>query len=82
MLPPKEDPRWQKLVVDQSEFPLQALATKMLLTRVRLLVGGNPSSEKIMEAVTIAYEFFKKNEHSVSSDIKCIFGGSQNEDTI
>ncbi|WP_155722582.1 hypothetical protein [Bdellovibrio bacteriovorus] len=74
MLPPKDDPRWRSLVVDQNEVPLQALASKMILTRVRRLVQGNPSSDKIGEAVTIAYEFFKKNEHAVSEDIQCIFG--------
>ncbi|KYG60928.1 hypothetical protein AZI85_10770 [Bdellovibrio bacteriovorus] len=74
MLPPKDDPRWMSLVVNQDELPLQALASKMIITRVRHLVGGNPSSEKMGEAVTIAYEFFKKNEHAVSEDIKCIFG--------
>ncbi|HEX7676005.1 MAG TPA: hypothetical protein VF412_17640 [Bdellovibrio sp.] len=74
MLPPKDDPCWRELVAGQTEYPLQALATKMLVTRVRQLVSGNPASERVDEAISIAYEFFKKNQHSVSTDIKCIFG--------
>lgn len=74
MLPSKDDPRWRDLVIGKDEFALKTLATKMLLTRVRQLVRENPSAERISEAVNIAYEFFKKNQHTVSGDITCIFG--------
>ncbi|MEN0059817.1 MAG: hypothetical protein AAGB31_13335 [Bdellovibrio sp.] len=73
MLPDKLDPRWERLVRDQRDIPLQGLATKMILMRVRLLVKADPSAEKIQEAVNIAYDFFKKNEYSVQDDIKTIF---------
>ncbi len=74
MIPDKTDPRWIDLVSHQDEIPLVAFASKMLLTRVRSLVKNDPSSQKVQEAVSIAYDFFKKNEHSVKEDIKFIFG--------
>ncbi len=73
MLPSKEDPRWQEIVQSQNDLPVEALATKMVLTRARLLVLNNNSPEKIDEAVGIIYDFFKKNENIVINDIKRLF---------
>lgn len=73
MLPPKDDPKWRHLVVGPHQLVPQALATKMIMTRVKMLVGASPTEDKIQEAITVAYEFFKKNEFIVVEDIKMIF---------
>jgi len=71
MIPTKQSPIWKKIVDSQIDFHLSGLATKMLLTRVRLMTKNDP--EKISEAIDIAHDFFTRNEKLVSDDVKKIF---------
>lgn len=73
MLPKKSDSRWEKIVLNESSESLNNLATKMLLTRVRLHVKQDRSETKIKEAIDIAYDFFLKNEAIVKDDIEILF---------
>jgi len=71
-IPPKSDSRWKKLVTETTELDLSGLATKMMLSRVRMIVKINP--QRLNEAIDSAHEFFVKNEQMVQPDIKIIFG--------
>jgi hypothetical protein len=73
MLPEKNDPRWEKIITSDRDVALNNLATKMLLTRVRMLVKQDSSDAKIKEAINIAYDFFLKNESIVKADIEILF---------
>ncbi|OFZ28959.1 MAG: hypothetical protein A2622_12735 [Bdellovibrionales bacterium RIFCSPHIGHO2_01_FULL_40_29] len=74
MIPSKTDPRWKKIVTAAENPNLQSLATKMMLMRVRLLLINDQSSTKMQEAITIAYDFFVKNEAIIANDLKVLFG--------
>lgn len=71
-IPPKSDSRWKKLVTESNELELSGLATKMMLSRVRMIAKMNP--QRINEAIDSAHEFFVKNEQMAQNDIKVIFG--------
>lgn len=73
MLPAKEDPKWQTLILSTSVPELKALPTKMLLMRVRLLAKDR-TPQKIEEAINIAYDFFHANSVIIKDDIITLFG--------
>lgn len=73
MLPPKEDPKWQALILSSSVPELKALPTKMLLMRIRLLAKDR-TPQKIQEAINIAYDFFHANSRIIKDDIIILFG--------
>lgn len=73
MLPAKEDPKWQMLILSTSVPELKALPTKMLLMRVRLLAKDR-TPQKIEEAINIAYDFFHANSLIIRDDIITLFG--------
>jgi hypothetical protein len=73
MVPPKTDPRWEKLIMTPKSVPVTNLVTKMLVTRLFLMnCAGDASKKKV--ALDSAYDFFVKNETAVKDDIKLIFG--------
>lgn len=71
MVPPKDNSVWRIVVDSKTDYHLSELATKMFLTRVRLLTKNDP--HKVAEAIDLAYEFFTKNEELLSNDIRKIF---------
>ncbi|MGA3087584.1 MAG: hypothetical protein ABSD75_03165 [Terriglobales bacterium] len=73
MVPPKTDPKWEKLVTNPASVPVTGLVTKMLMTRLKLMDCKNNVARK-QEGITTAYDFFLKNETAVKDDIKLIFG--------
>jgi hypothetical protein len=73
MLPPKTDPKWQRLTTNTSSIPVTNLVTQMLLTRLRIM-NFEKSEARKQEVIDAAYDFFVKNESMVKSDIKLIFG--------
>jgi hypothetical protein len=73
MLPPKTDPKWDKLITNSASFPVTGLVTKMLMTRLMLMDCKKNVARKT-EAIDAAYDFFVKNETAVKDDIKLIFG--------
>lgn len=76
MLPAKEDPKWQTLILSASVPELKALPTKMLLMRVRLLAKDR-TPQKIEEAINIAYDFFHANSLIIKDDIVTLFGSER-----
>lgn len=74
MVPPKTDPAWRALLSNIEKVPVTGLSTKMLMTRLRLLLLWDKTEEKQQEAIKIAFDFFSKNEAAVRNDIKLIFG--------
>lgn len=73
MIPPKTDPRWKKIVLEDEISSFQALPTKMLMMRVRIL-ARDKTPQKVEEAIEIAFDFFSKNANIVLSDIALLFG--------
>lgn len=73
MIPVKSDPIWRTIILDTRKREFTALPTKMLMMRVALMISdGTP--EKIDEAISIAYDFFQKNQKIVKKDIELLFG--------
>lgn len=73
MVPPKTDPKWEKLIKDPKSVCVTGFVTKMFLTRLTLMnCVQNPGRTK--EAIDAAYDFFVKNETAAKDDIKLIFG--------
>lgn len=72
MLPPKTDPRWDRLISNLENVPVTKLVTKMLMTRLRMM-NCEKNVAKRKEAIDEAYAFFTKNEALVQDDIKLIF---------
>lgn len=73
MTPPLSHPRWRELVAGQRRFPLQNLAARMLITRLRLRTIRQEEAA-IVEAIDIAWEFFERNEATTQEDLKAVFG--------
>lgn len=73
MIPPETDHRWRQLVSGWQKFPLESLAARLLITRLRLktLHGDEPS---IHEAIKVAHAFFEKNEATTAADLTLLFG--------
>lgn len=71
-IPPKTDPRWRSLVQGSQTYQLKGLATRMLVTRVRLM-GSRKDESAIADAISTAFDFFSKNLESTRSDIDAIF---------
>jgi len=76
MIPPKTDPRWKKIVLEDEISNFQALPTKMLMMRVRIL-ARDKTPQKVEEAIEIAFDFFSKNSNIVLSDIALLFGTTE-----
>jgi hypothetical protein len=72
VIPPKTDPRWKALIRGTTPYKLKGLATRMLLTRVRLM-GSRDDEQALAEAIDTAYEFFSRNREA-QADIDTVFG--------
>lgn len=73
MIPSKSDPRWKQIVIGDDALNFQALPTKMLMMRVRVL-ARDKTPQKIEEAIEIAYDFFSQNSNILYNDIVLLFG--------
>lgn len=73
MIPHKTDPRWKTLVQTNTDYGVKGLATRMMLTRARLL-GSKKDEPSLKAAVDVAFEFFTKNEQIARDDVRAIFG--------
>jgi len=73
MIPPKSDPRWKQIIIGDDSLNFQALPTKMLMMRVRVL-ARDKTPQKIDEAIAIAHDFFSQNSNIVYNDIVLLFG--------
>jgi hypothetical protein len=72
VIPPRSDPRWRALIRGTTAYKLKGLATRMLLTRVRLM-GSTDDERVIAEAIDIAWDFFSRNREA-QQDIETLFG--------
>jgi hypothetical protein len=61
------------LVLGNREYQLKGLASRMMLTRVRLM-GSRHDERSLAEAIDTAYAFFARNLEVVREDIHTIFG--------
>jgi hypothetical protein len=73
VIPPKSDPRWRVLIRGTAAYKLKGLATRMLITRVRLM-GSRGDERAISDAIDTAWEFFSRNLEVATDDIATIFG--------
>lgn len=74
MIPPITDPKWQTLISNVESIPVTNLATKFLISRLKLLTTFEKSEATKQKGIKLAYDFFVKNESIVKDDIKLIFG--------
>jgi hypothetical protein len=73
MVPGKTDSRWKEIITSEQDLPLNGLASKMMMMRVRTMLKMDSSDAKIKEAIDIAHEFFTKNEEMVKADLQNLF---------
>ena len=71
MLPPKTDPRWKQAVLGSEPLQLKALATKMVMTRVRLM-GARRDDKSLSDAIDTVYEYFAKNAETTGDDLAAV----------
>lgn len=72
MIPPKTDPRWRALVQTNTDYGLKGLATRMMLTRARLM-GSKKDEQSLKAAIDVAFDFFTKNADTARDDVSAIF---------
>jgi hypothetical protein len=72
-VPAKTDPRWRDLVSGKKNVQFTGLATRICFTRVRL-IGGKPDDASVQQAITLAFDFFTKNETAAAEDLRLAFG--------
>jgi hypothetical protein len=73
MIPAKNDPRWTKFLRGLNTIQASNLQTRMMLSRIKLKIGSNPTDETKKEVIASAWEFFTKNQATVADDIQKIF---------
>lgn len=75
MVPDKMNPIWRTIVTNSDQYHFNALATKLMMMRVKMIVENeNQETEKnIEEAVGIAYDYFIKNQTILKGDINYLF---------
>lgn len=75
LIPEKLDPVWRKIVLNCDKLTFKALATKLLMMRIKMIVDSeNEDFEKRIHLATeVAYDFFSKNKTIVQDDIKYLF---------
>lgn len=75
MVPMKNSPQWSKFIDTLGSIPVTHLATRMLMTRLKMkLKMENDSPDARLQAISEAFDFFTQNQNTVQSDIKLIFG--------
>jgi hypothetical protein len=73
MIPAKNDPKWIKFTRGLSTIQAANLPTRMMLSRLKLKLGNNPTDALRQEVIASAWDFFTKNQASVADDIQKIF---------
>ena len=72
-VPPKNDPRWRRFLNTLNDVRAANLATKMLISRLKVKIAFDPSQAAKDQAIEAAYDFFSRNESAVADDIGQIF---------
>lgn len=75
MVPDKTHPIWKKIVLNSDSYVFSALATKLMMMQVKIIVEheNNQKEDNIQQAIDIAYEYFKKNQSILKEDINYLF---------
>lgn len=75
MIPEKIDPIWRTIVLNCDQYPLKALATKLMMMRVKMIIDNEQEDfeKRISHATEVAFDFFIKNQNSVRADLNYIF---------
>lgn len=75
VVPDKNNPIWRDIVVHNEEYAFSALATKLMMMRIKMIVeNDNENHEKnVQDAIEIAHDYFVKNQTIVTSDINYLF---------
>ena len=74
MLPGPNDPKWNKFLDNLGKVPVNDLAAKMLLSRLKLKLSFDNSDATRKQAIQDAHAFFVKNAATLQNDIRAIFG--------
>lgn len=77
LIPEKSDPIWKKIVLNCDKLLFKALATKLVMMRVKMIIDIDSENEiydkRIQLSIEVAYDFFSKNKNIVQDDIKYLF---------
>jgi len=73
LVPSRLDPRWKALVLGTTDYQLKGLATRMVVTRVRLM-ACRKDANGVEDAIRTAYEYFSRNLESAQGDLHAVFG--------
>lgn len=75
MVPPKQDPKWTKLINNLESVQSYSLSTRLMLSKLKLTMTREKSSDASKkQSIAEAYDYFTKNEANLKDDIKLIFG--------
>jgi len=74
MVPGINDPKWKNFLNNLGRVPVNDLAAKMLLSRLKLKLNFDNSEATRRQVISDAHAFFTKNETSLQNDIKSILG--------
>jgi hypothetical protein len=73
MLPPRTDPRWEKIVDQPEQQSYDFLALRILMQRISLRRSSMTNDVRIA-TIDEVYGFFEKNEKLIGNDIAMLFG--------
>lgn len=74
MIPPREDPRWRKFVLSDDGFDFDELVTQLMYSRICLVLQADKSEAAVQAAISLAHEYFHKNEKIAFNDLKKALG--------
>ncbi|MCU0316928.1 MAG: hypothetical protein MUC92_10075 [Fimbriimonadaceae bacterium] len=69
MIPPKSAPCFPDIVTGKKKPEFKSLALKILVGRVQMSAGTDPSEANVQNQIAILHEFFVKNESTTQADI-------------
>jgi len=72
-IPPISDPRWKDLLIGKEQKPVELLALKIMIGRLRLQVQQKP--QDMSTALSELETMVKKVEKLAPKDITIMFGG-------
>lgn len=74
MVPEKNDPRWTTVLTSEEDIALKSLPSKLLMSKLRIMVREDPSAESLRRAVDLAHEYFSRNEQATRDDLDALLG--------
>lgn len=74
MIPFKDDPRWRKFVLSEESFDFDELVTQLMHSRICLVLQADKSEAAVQAAISLAHDYFQKNEKIALNDLKKALG--------